>query len=51
MIEYNEDISDYPGDVPALMSAQDIVFLAEDTLSEVNIQQIYTPQDLLLEVA
>ena len=51
MIEYIEDTPSYIGNVPELMSAQEIVFLAEDVMTEYNIQQIYTPEDLLLEVA
>lgn len=34
-----------------LISAQEVIYLADDVYPEHNIQLIYTPQDLLLEVA
>lgn len=51
MFEWVEDTPSYSGNVPELMSAEEIVYMAEEPFTESNIHLIYTPQDLLLEVA
>lgn len=39
-----------PYSVPELMTAQDIMYLAEDITADNNIQSIYKPAELSLEV-
>lgn len=39
-----------PYNVPELMTAQDIMYLAEDITADSNIQSIYKPSELSLEV-
>jgi len=40
----------YTASMPELMTAQDIMYLAEDIVADNNIQAIYKPAELSLEV-
>lgn len=48
MNEWPED--QLPYNVPELMTAQEIMYLAEDIAADNNIQSIYKPAELSLEV-
>lgn len=48
MNEWTEE--QLPYSVPELMTAQDIMYLAEDITADNNIQSIYKPSELSLEV-
>jgi hypothetical protein len=50
MYELLDDTLTYAASIPELMSAQDIMYLAEDIAADNNIQSVYKPAELLLEV-
>lgn len=50
MNEWQEEALAYNVGVPALMSAQDIMYLAEEIVADNNILAIYKPAELTLEV-
>lgn len=45
----NEPLA-YTAGIPELMTAEDIMYLAEDIVADSNIQAIYKPAELSLEV-
>ncbi len=50
MIEWQQEPVTYLPGIPALMTAQDIMYLAEDITADSNILAIYKPSELSLEV-
>ncbi len=50
MNEWQDEPLAYTATVPELMTAQDIMYLAEDIVADSNIQTIYKPAELRLEV-
>lgn len=50
MSEWQDEPLTYTASMPELMTAQDIMYLAEDIVADNNIQAIYKPAELTLEV-
>lgn len=50
MNEWQTEPLAYNAGIPELMTAQDIMYLAEDIAADTNIQAIYKPSELSLEV-
>lgn len=50
MIEWQQEPLAYTASIPELMTAQDIMYLAEDIAADSNILAIYKPAELSLEV-
>jgi hypothetical protein len=50
MSEWQDEPLTYTASMPELMTAQDIMYLAEDIVADNNIQAIYKPAELSLEV-
>lgn len=51
MFEPFETTHEYCADEPALVMTEDSIYVSDEAFKESNIHSIYTPEDLLLEVA
>lgn len=51
MLEQFEIAHEYCADEPALVASEESLYVADEVFKDSNIHLIYTPEDLLLEVA